>query len=91
MDSNPRPLITNQPADPCLNFFLLPICRRQGASLPSGHMSTHGVAVLTIPPHSSLGGLAPAAYRLLELVEGSTLGTLARPQTVDYERIKLSK
>ncbi|WP_338246333.1 integrase core domain-containing protein [Maricaulis maris] len=42
-------------------------------------------------PHSSLGGLAPAACRSLELSRGSAPGTLARSQTVDYQSIRLSK
>ncbi len=42
-------------------------------------------------PHSSLGGLTPAARRSLELVGGSTPGALARHQTLDYERVRLSK
>lgn len=42
-------------------------------------------------PHSSLGGLTPAARRSLEQAEGSAPGTLARPQTKHYERLRLSK
>lgn len=42
-------------------------------------------------PHSSLGGLTPAACRSLELSGGSAPGTLATPQTMEYERLRLSK
>jgi putative transposase len=42
-------------------------------------------------PHSSPGGLTPAACRSLELRGGSAPGTLATSQTMDYERIRLSK
>lgn len=42
-------------------------------------------------PHSSLGGLTPAARRALELVGGIAPGALASPQTMHYERIRLSK
>jgi len=41
-------------------------------------------------PHSSLGGLTPAARRSLELSEGSARGTLANLQSMDYERRRLS-
>jgi putative transposase len=42
-------------------------------------------------PHSSLGGLTPAACRSLELRGGSAPGTLATSQTMDYESLRLSK
>jgi putative transposase len=42
-------------------------------------------------PHSSLGGLTPAARRSLELVGGSAPGALATPRTIQYERIRISK
>ena len=42
-------------------------------------------------PHSSLGGLTPAARRSLELSESSAPGALARPQPMPYERLRLSK
>jgi putative transposase len=42
-------------------------------------------------PHSSLGGLTPAARRSLELAGGIAPGALASPQTMHYERIRLSK
>ena len=42
-------------------------------------------------PHSSLGGLTPAARRSLELSEGSAPGALANPQPMPYERLRLSK
>jgi putative transposase len=42
-------------------------------------------------PHSSLGGLTPAARRSLERVGGSAPGALATPQTIQYERLRLSK
>ena len=42
-------------------------------------------------PHSSLGGLTPAARRSLELSEGSAPGTLANLQTMNYESVRLSQ
>ncbi|MEO0883228.1 MAG: transposase, partial [Pseudomonadota bacterium] len=42
-------------------------------------------------PHSSLGGLTPAARRSLELVESNAPDTLASNQNINYERIRLSK
>ena len=42
-------------------------------------------------PHSSLGGLTPAACRSLELSEGSAPGTLANLQTMNYESVRLSQ
>jgi putative transposase len=42
-------------------------------------------------PHSSLGGLTPAARRSLEHVGSSAPGALAISQTMDYERVRLSK
>jgi putative transposase len=41
--------------------------------------------------HSSLGGLTPAVCRSLELRGGSVPGTLANLQTMNYERLRLSK
>ncbi|MFN3314854.1 MAG: IS3 family transposase [Hyphomonas sp.] len=41
-------------------------------------------------PHSSLGGLTPAARRSLELARGIAPGALATPTTMHYERIRLS-
>ncbi|MEO0956802.1 MAG: IS3 family transposase [Pseudomonadota bacterium] len=41
-------------------------------------------------PHSSLGGLTPAACRSLELYGGSTPDTLAKHQTMQYERGRLT-
>ncbi len=42
-------------------------------------------------PHSSLGGLTPAARRSLSPVGGLAPSALAKPQTTDYEKIRLSK
>jgi len=42
-------------------------------------------------PHSSLGGLTPAARRSLEHVGSAAPGALAISQTMDYERVRLSK
>ena len=42
-------------------------------------------------PHSSLGGLTPAARRSLELVGSNAPNALATSQTMDYERGRLSK
>ena len=42
-------------------------------------------------PHSSLGGLTPAARRSLVHVGSSAPDALATPQTMDYERARLSK
>ena len=42
-------------------------------------------------PHSSLGGLTPAARRSLELVGSTAPDALARPRNLDYERVRLSK
>mgnify|MGYP001160724231 CR=1 FL=1 len=42
-------------------------------------------------PHSSLGGLTPAARRSLEHVGSFAPGALATPQPMDYERARLSK
>ncbi|MAB10087.1 MAG: IS3 family transposase [Hyphomonas sp.] len=42
-------------------------------------------------PHSSLGGLTPAARRSLVHVGSSAPGALAISQTMDYERVRLSK
>lgn len=42
-------------------------------------------------PHSSLGGLSPAARRSLELVGSNAPNALATPQIMDYERGRLSK
>lgn len=42
-------------------------------------------------PHSSLGGLTTAARRSLELYGGTAPNALAKPQTLDYERARLSK
>ena len=36
-------------------------------------------------PHSSLGGLTPAARRSLELCGSTAPGALATPQTLEYE------
>ena len=44
-----------------------------------------------VRPHSSLGGLAPAARRSLELDGGSTHGALANPEYLDYQTRGLSK
>lgn len=41
-------------------------------------------------PHSSLGGLTPAARRSLELARGIAPGALATPTTMHYERVGLS-
>ncbi len=41
-------------------------------------------------PHSSLGGLTPAARRSLELARGIAPGALATPTTMQYERAGLS-
>lgn len=43
-----------------------------------------------VRPHSSLGGLTPAARRALELDEGSTPGALANPDNLDYQTTGLS-
>lgn len=43
-----------------------------------------------VRPHSSLGGLTPAARRALELEEGSTPGALAKPENLDYQPAGLS-
>lgn len=42
-------------------------------------------------PHSSLGGLTPAARRSLVHVGSLAPDALAKPQRMDYERLKLSK
>ena len=42
-------------------------------------------------PHSSLGGLTPAACQSLKQAEGSAPSPLARPQTTHYEKLRLSK
>ena len=42
-------------------------------------------------PHSSLGGLTPAARRSLVHVGSAAPDALATPQTMDYERARLSK
>ena len=42
-------------------------------------------------PHSSLGGLMPAARRSIEQVEGSAPDALATLQNLEYERGRLSK
>jgi putative transposase len=42
-------------------------------------------------PHSSLGGLSPAARRSLELSEGSAPGALANLKTMNYESVRLSQ
>ena len=44
-----------------------------------------------VRPHSSLGGLTPAARRALELGGGSTPGALANPENLDYQTRGLSK
>lgn len=44
-----------------------------------------------VRPHSSLGGLTPAARRALELDGGSTPGALANPENLDYQTRGLSK
>jgi putative transposase len=41
-------------------------------------------------PHSSLGGLTPAARRSLDLDGGSTPNALAKPKTNDYRKVRLS-
>lgn len=43
-----------------------------------------------VRPHSSLGGLTPAARRALELDGGSTPGALAKPENLDYQPAGLS-
>ncbi|MEO1599230.1 MAG: IS3 family transposase, partial [Pseudomonadota bacterium] len=44
-----------------------------------------------VRPHSSLGGLSPGARRALELDGGSTPGTLANPDNLDYKCKRPSK
>ena len=44
-----------------------------------------------IRPHSSLGGLTPAARRSLELDGSTAPDALAKTQTMQYERLRLSK
>ena len=43
-----------------------------------------------VRPHSSLGGLTPAARRALELDEGFTHGALAKTNNLDYQTAGLS-
>ncbi|MGF1475232.1 MAG: integrase core domain-containing protein, partial [Geminicoccaceae bacterium] len=44
-----------------------------------------------VRPHSSLGGLTPAARRSLELDAGSTPGALANSDIPDYQTRGLTK
>ncbi len=43
-----------------------------------------------IRPHSSLGGLAPVARRSLELHGSTAPDALAKPQTINYRKVRLS-
>lgn len=43
-----------------------------------------------VQPHSLLGGLTPAARRSLELDKSSASDALAKPQTIDYGKTRLS-
>ena len=44
-----------------------------------------------VRPHSSLGNLTPAeARRALEQYDGNAPGTLAQPETDDYQQARLS-
>ena len=43
-----------------------------------------------IRPHSSLGGLTPAARRSLELDGSTAPDALAKPQTMNYGKVRLS-